>query len=343
MTVHDDRRTWPLPFGERPELEFRSDFCAAEVVPVKAGEQPFVEVLGRGAGRLDVDVRRDGDVVRVEVDRHRSWYGSFRQREVRVVLHVPRGLRASMRTDAGSLHARDLGTCDLALQTDAGRIDVDDVSGRFRLATDAGTIRGRGLAGSFRVETAAGTIRLAIAGVEPGEHSFRTDAGSIQISLAPGLDVRIEARTGIGSVRTSYPSRDDAPAVIRASTEVGSVKIRGAGGDEPDEEVEERVWAGGFGPEFSHRFEHHFERGFGPVWPRPTPPRPPRPPTPPTPPFGFGAPAAPGTGVEDRGGAESARGPRPVDAEIERILKLVESGELSAKDADELLRALERE
>jgi hypothetical protein len=39
--------------------------------------------------------------------------------------------------------------------------------------------------------------------------------------------------------------------------------------------------------------------------------------------------------------AEAPR-PRPEDPELERILKMVEAGELSARDADELLRAMGR-
>jgi hypothetical protein len=38
----------------------------------------------------------------------------------------------------------------------------------------------------------------------------------------------------------------------------------------------------------------------------------------------------------------SRRPEAPADPEVERVLKMVESGELSAQDADELLRALDR-
>lgn len=343
MREHEDRRTWPLPFGERAELTFRSDFCAAEVVPVRDGEQPFIEVRGRDAGRLHVEVGRDGDAVRIEVDRRGVWPGMLHGRDGRVTLHVPRGLRAEMKTDIGSIRVRDLGACDLDLRTDAGRIEVDDLSGRLRLSTDAGQIRGRGLAGRFDVQTAAGSIRLGITGLEPGEHSFRTDAGSIRLSLAPGLDVRVEAHAGLGTVKASYPSREDAAAVLRAATDVGLVKIREGGRDDSDDE--ERGWAGGFGPELRRRFEVEFERGFGHGPPRPPAPfAPPAPPPPPPSAFGEEEREVFRTGPSAPAGAEAPpRAARPVDAEVERILKLVESGELSARDADELLRALERE
>jgi hypothetical protein len=47
----------------------------------------------------------------------------------------------------------------------------------------------------------------------------------------------------------------------------------------------------------------------------------------------------------ERGASASDRDasrPRPEDPELERILKMVEAGELSARDADELLRAMGR-
>lgn len=48
----------------------------------------------------------------------------------------------------------------------------------------------------------------------------------MKIDLVPGLDVRIESRTVMGSTRTRYPSRNDAPAVLKLEAELGAVKVR---------------------------------------------------------------------------------------------------------------------
>ena len=109
---------------------------------------------------------------------------------------------------------------------------------------------------------------------------------SVRLELARGMDVCIEARSSLGSVRNRYPSHPSAATKLMLSTDVGSVHV--------DE-----------GSSF----------------------RSPRRPT--------AAPAPPNS-------PERPTAPLPDDPELERILKMVEAGELSAQDADELLRAMGR-
>lgn len=344
MTEYETSATWALPFGERAELEFESDHGAFELVPLGPGEQPRIEATGRYADRLNVQVRREGNVVHVEIDHeHGRGRFSFGRWDARVVLYVPPEITARVQTDAGRIDARDLGPCQLALETDAGQIRLHNVRGRLRLSTDAGQIRGEGLRGSFEVETDAGQIRLGILALDPGEHYVSTDVGSVDIELAPGLDVKVETRAGVGSVRSNYPSRPDAPAVLRASTGMGSVRVREAGSDR------DAYGTGRFKDKFKEKFEREwgfrpgprpgFERGWG------FPPAPPTPPPPPPPGWRTeGGPRPEAEAPPPAGGeTEAARPARPADAEVERILKMVEAGELSARDADELLRALEHE
>lgn len=336
MSEHEQGRTWPLPFGERAELDVTSDLGSLTLLPVAPGAEPRVEVSGRDVNRIDVTVDRDGNTVRVRVRRRpsmRHWFGSW---DGATVVHVPRDVRARLHTDLGSIEARDLGPCDLRISTDAGRIAVEDVTGRLRLAAAAGKISGRRLAGSLDAETDAGAISLAIERLDPGEHRVRADAGSVTIALAPGLDVRVETSAGLGSVRNEYPSHPDAPALLRAATDLGSVRVHEArADDDADERLHDdsgvRVHAGVFGPDW----ERQFKDKFAGAWT--TPPAPPPPPAPP-----FRSERAEEAGAGTPGDRPAGRG-QAVNPEVERILKMVEAGELSARDADELLRAINHE
>jgi hypothetical protein len=344
MTDHETVTRAELPFGEHAALELEADVGVVEVAPVAEGESPRVTVTGRDADHVDVRVERLGETVRVVVSQDAAFHHWFRTWDARVTVYVPRRIRAVVRTNVGSLAVHDLGPCTLDLSTDAGRITVERVQGRLRLTSDAGTITGEDLSGTFDVANEAGAVRLGITGLDPGEHRVQTSVGTARVRLAPGLAVQIETRASLGSARSDYPSRPDAPAVLRVTTGVGSVRVRAAdgGADERDHDHDEHhrrhgPW-GAFGARFAERFERRFGEEFGRSRRHPFAPPPPPPPPPP--------PAREVIVVEEREAPSPAAAERPAgppDAEVERILKMVEAGELSAAEADELLRALNRE
>lgn len=278
---------WELPFSQSAVLELQTEYGNLALMPVEAGQMPRLE-LSRSSAEVVVNVDKVGDVVRVALDPHGAgfnWFGSW---ECRAILYVPRDVRASLETHAGSVNVRNLDGCALGIKANAGKIDLLDVYGVMHLAADAGSITGRGLGGSFDVEAQAGSVRLEILDLQPGEHRVRATMGSVRIELGRGMDVCIETHTSLGSVRNHYPVRADAPARLVLSTEMGSVRI--------DESSVPRATR--------RRSSDAFEAD-----------------------------------VPNRG--DTSRTPRE-DPELERILRMVESGELSAKDADELLRAMGR-
>ena len=77
----------------------------------------------------------------------------------------------------------------------------------MHLAADAGSVTGREVGGLFDVETQAGSVRLEILDLKPGEHRFRAAMGSVRLELASGLDVCVETRTALGSIRNAYTVR----------------------------------------------------------------------------------------------------------------------------------------
>jgi hypothetical protein len=82
----------------------------------------------------------------------------------------------------------------------------------------------------------------------PGEHQIRSEVGAIKLELAEGLDIRIEANVGGGSLRVRYPTNPESATVVRLSTALGSVAVRRIGDDNDDERRQWRrmtqVWAG---------------------------------------------------------------------------------------------------
>ena len=217
-----------LPFSELPQLHLETQGSVVEVIGITNGEAPYLEVKGNPIKVENVD-----GVVRLS-----SPWGMGDQR---MTLHVPQNLRATIACDMGKLRVSQLAGCDLSLSCSAGSIDLREARGRFTLKAHAGEIRAENVGGTFELEASTGSVRLGIVALDAGTHRIRSTMGSVKIALAPGLDVRIESRTVMGSTRTAYPSNPAAAAHLLLEAELGSVKVReGSGasdarhGDWPD-------------------------------------------------------------------------------------------------------------
>jgi hypothetical protein len=150
---------------------------------------------------------------------------------------------------------------------------------------------------------------MEVSELGPGEHRIRAQMGSVRVELARGIEVCIETHTNMGSVRNQYPSKRDAAAKLVVVTEMGSVRI------DEGRWRSSNSWTGR-------------PAAYPPAADRPQPP---------TDPARSEAPVATSSEpVPDQPKEKAA------DPELERILKMVESGELSAQEADELLQALGR-
>lgn len=216
--------TWELPFGQPAELELHSEWGTLALVPVEPGQTPRIELTKGSSENIAVHVEKLGDTVRVALDPLRSfnWFGGW---ECRATVYVPRDVHAHVQTNAGSVSVRDLENCELGVKANAGKIDLVKVFGLIHLAADAGSVTGRDVGGFFDVETHAGSVRLEISDLQPGEHRIRASMGSVRVELARGLDVSVDTRTNLGSVRNSYPPRQSASAKLLLSTEMGSVRV----------------------------------------------------------------------------------------------------------------------
>ncbi len=315
-------KIWELGFEQPAVLELQAEFGNLSLLPLEPGQTPKMELSRASVDNVDVHVETANGVVRVSLDSRRAFNNWFAGGwECRAVLYVPRDVHAALQTSAGSVSVRGLDGCELGIKASAGKIDLVDVYGLMHLAADAGSITGRGLGGFFDVQTQAGSVKLEILDLQPGEHRVRASMGSVRLTLARGMDVCIETRTSLGSVRNNYPVRPDAPRRLVLSTEMGSVRV-----DEgPLAGSTRRPASAGGASKAADRAAQSSASDM------PTPP-------------GESSPGAPSPPESAAGEARTPNASKSAseDPELERILKMVEAGELSARDAEELLQAMGR-
>jgi DUF4097 and DUF4098 domain-containing protein YvlB len=98
-------------------------------------------------------------------------------------------------------------TTDLQINTNAGSITVNGVSGKMSLMSNAGTIGATqaSLTGSSTFKTNAGSINFTGSIGSTGTYDFETNAGSIDMTLPGSASFHVNASTDAGSINTSFP------------------------------------------------------------------------------------------------------------------------------------------
>jgi hypothetical protein len=245
---------WTLPLVDHPRLELEADLARVSVVGVATGETPWLEVESDDPHVLPlVDVEGEGRTTRVRISgAHRGepplshpapdtgpgwwrgpwWSAAFWDRRrwkkafhVNVVAHVPRDVKGAVRSNAAKMRVADLFGCDLVIETDAGYLSIEDVSGALKLATQAGRIDARRISGSLDIATSAGAVSAEVLSLAPGTHRIRSNVGSVQLELARGMPVRVAARTTMGATRVDFPTTDDAPALLDIEADLGAIRV----------------------------------------------------------------------------------------------------------------------
>ena len=298
----------PLPLSDKPSLEISTSAMDLELVALEPGESPTIDVHGPKLSENAVVLDSAGDVTRISFGspwRH-GFEWNFPQK---LVLRVPAHVRARISSDAGRLHAEGLAGCDLEVTSHAGTVNLERVRGRIRVQVDSGAVKGEHLGGTLDVRSVAGSVRLGIDQLDAGTHQVRTAMGSVKVDLAAGLEVEIASNTTLGSVRSRFPSKPGAPAVLQLTADLGSVKVNevDAPGDERHGDWPDwrRLWRDVAGAVVTSVVRE--------VSGRPAP------------------------------AAEPPAQPPPTEAqaeELRRVLELVRDGKLSTGDAERLIRAM---
>lgn len=301
-------QTFPLELSERPMLDVHVTAERIRVIPVEKGGVPRLEVEGGRGDVSPVELKRVGDQLIIASSSDPAawpWPGAGMVRKLTLV--VPEHVRARIRQDFGQLFVERLAGCDLELSASAGTISLDDVKGRLKIAVDSGTVSGERLGGTFDVVSQAGSVKLSIDSLDPGEHRVRTAMGSVKLLLAPSVVVKMEAHTTLGSTRVSHPNTPEAEARMLLSAELGSIKVKTGGAVEDPRHGDgpdwRRFWRDVAGKALAVAFDDEAGPRVVPVEPT----------------------------------------PKPVpEAELRKVLELVESGKLTAPDAERLIRAMGR-
>lgn len=296
-------QTFPLEFTEKPTLDVHVMAERIRLMPVEPGGQARVEVEGRRDDVAPIEVHREGDTVHVAgAKAGRGFWSWGAGLPRRMTIYVPEHVRARVQQEFGQLWVERLAGCDLELATNAGQIDLEHVRGRMKVVCDSGTVSGRGLGGTFDVVSSAGSVKLSIDSLDAGEHRIRTAMGSVKVLLAPAVKVKLEAQTTLGSARLSHPSTPEAEAHMTLSAELGSVKVKTG---EDTEDPRHGDW-----PDW-RRVWRDVAVSLTDAIEDALPPR---------------APTTPA--------------PRVPEAELRKVLELVEQGKLTANDAERLIRAM---
>lgn len=300
--------TMPLELSDRPEVDVQVVAENLTLMPVEPGGVPRVEIQGRRGSKMPIELKREGDRVVISASGGPEtwpWPGAGIVR--RMTLYVPAHVRARVRQEFGNVFIEKLTGCDLDLSASAGSIVLEEVRGRMAIAVDSGTISGTGLAGTFSVVSQAGSVKLEIDALDDGEHRIRTAMGSVKLLLAPTVVVKLEANTTLGSARVTHPSTADAKATIRLSAELGSIRVKT--GNEA-EDTRHGDWA-----DWRRLWRDVASRAWAVAREEFTP---------------QDAPVQP-TATE-----------RVPDAELRKVLEMVEAGKINAPDAERLIRAMGR-
>ena len=112
------------------------------------------------------------------------------------------------------------------VETGAGSILFDGLSGRVQANTGAGSIRGTLTSSKADVSTGAGSIDLSWK-KSPAAGLIKADtgAGSIRFAFPAGTIIEANLSTGIGSLTNQLGDTKGAPLRVTASSGVGSVTI----------------------------------------------------------------------------------------------------------------------
>lgn len=269
--------TIELPLGDALITASDRSDTVVEVRPTDPGNQLDV----RAAEQTQVEYAAGRLVVRAPKQRRQSLFG--RPGSVDITIDLPAGSGIWGDASAATFHsAGRLGKCrfktsagdveldhtgPLDLDTGAGSVVVERVSGRAEISTgtgrvrvgtiegeaviknSAGSIRVGEVTGDLRATTSAGDISIDRAGgavtantslgdirvgeVARGVVVLQTASGGIETGIRAGTAALLDLHTGFGRVdnqmdATDSPAATDETAEVRARTSFGSITIRRA-------------------------------------------------------------------------------------------------------------------
>lgn len=246
----------PLP------LELEVGIPSGDIeVETAEGEESLVTVEGDERLLEEVEIRQDGERVVVAYRGKGKFAFSlapfslvFGDNDLRVRATIPHGADVKIKTasaDArlgghlgavrvnsvsGDLRARGEIAGEVSIKTVSGDARLENVGGDMSAQTVSGDLHVGPIAGSAEAKTVSGDIRLEA--LTAGDVRFTSVSGDVQIGIAPGSAVDVDAGSTSGDLASEVPLGSeplengvgDAPTVVlRGRTVSGDVKVFRAG------------------------------------------------------------------------------------------------------------------
>ncbi len=180
------------------------------------------------AKQLDVDVRLDGNIVRVRFGHTRSWNNA----SVDFHIRAPADSRLEVRTGGGGVDAHGF-SGGIAVETGGGGVDVGDTRGPLKLHTGGGGVHARHVSGTVDIRTGGGGIQVE--GELSGQNRIETGGGSIHVAIPANSRLEVEASTGAGGAHNDFGLPEEGHVSRRFSGRIGdgrggSLQLRTGGG-----------------------------------------------------------------------------------------------------------------
>jgi len=120
---------------------------------------------------------------------------------------------------------------DVDLKSLNGALSVSDVRGRLHFDAVNGSVRLKRVAGEIAGETVNGSIQVELAGVasDGREMKFKTQNGSVTLTMPPSYSAHVEAETNMGAIQSDFPMVGPTPGEERVRPRRLNFNI-GAGG-----------------------------------------------------------------------------------------------------------------
>ena len=164
--------------------------------------------------------RPEGETHRVEGDTL-ELHGCGRRCSVEYTIEVPARVDVRGSTANGAIELSAVG--EVEVQTNNGRIELEDVTGSVDAETSNGRIIGRDLDGDgVRVTSTNGAIELELG--EPQDVEAHTSNGAIRLEV-PSDSYRVSAETSNGSTDIEVPNDADGRFSLDLRTSNGSITV----------------------------------------------------------------------------------------------------------------------
>jgi DUF4097 and DUF4098 domain-containing protein YvlB len=186
---------------------------------VHAGWNAFGDVNARIQSILaNPPITQSGNAIHVGESNDHSLFNNI---SIDYEITVPAAVALNLRTGSGDVEVDNVGRYlsgttgsgavrahglhgPAVLETGSGDIEVEEqAAGDIRAKTGSGSIRIHGLNGGFQAKTGSGDIEAD--GNLTGAANLSSGSGSVRLHIAPSTHFTLEATTGSGDIRCSFP------------------------------------------------------------------------------------------------------------------------------------------